>query len=102
MSATLVSSNTTIKVNGNVSGTAATLVASLSAALYTAPANGYAIVQVAATAGTITSWEIGGRIATLTATPNFPIHVGPGATVKFNSSTAATGVVSGIEFINTP
>lgn len=102
MSATLVSSNTTIKVNGNVSGTASTFGAGLSGVLYTAPANGYAIVQVATQFGGITSWEIGGRIATFLSTPNFPIHVGAGATVRFNCSGSAAGVVSGVEFVNTP
>ena len=105
MSATLVSSNTTIKVNGAV---AATSVAGSSGTLYTASSNEYAIINVYYDgAGTIT-FTVGGRIAgpvTTNATSLQGIYVGPSQAVAWSSNTTELSDVvqiSGVEFVNTP
>jgi hypothetical protein len=118
MSATLVSSNTTIKVNAAVSATATTgTTIGNQATLYTAPANGYAIVQVRNdSASAACRALVGGRnaIEMAAAEPSadgaagavaqVTLYVGPSQSlvVETRSSAAATLVASGVEFVNTP
>lgn len=99
MSATLVSSNTTLKVNAAISATT-----SFSGTLYTAPANGYAIVNLSgSSSGGTTLISIGGRPAL--STTGFIIgqtaFVGPSQSV---TAAIGTGIasISGVEFVNTP
>jgi hypothetical protein len=101
MSATLVSSNTTIKVNAAVSGSG-TAGSGGNANIYTAPANGYAIVQVGVSTGGFGSWQVGGRAVAAGSTIHF--YVGPNQTVTAinGSGFSNTAVCSGVEFINTP
>ena len=100
MSATLVSSNTTLKVNAAISAST-----SISATLYTAPANGYAIVNLTASSSAGgTTITIGGRnvISVTTATVlGQTAYVGPSQSVV---ATIGTGnaQISGVEFVNTP
>ncbi len=120
MSATLVSSNTTIKVNGavSVSGTASggTLT------LYTAPSNGYAIVQVSWSVATGSNMRIlvGSRIVYYVNESNHPanngttigqgmsaltLYIGPSQTLQISESAGSgsiSAVASGVEFVNTP
>lgn len=84
--------NTTIKVNAAISNTAS------NATLYTAPANGYAVVQVnLPTGGQVT---VGGVVAFQSgASLNNQLYIGP------SQSAVAVGnniTISGVEFINTP
>jgi len=100
MSATLVSSNTTLKVNAAVSVANGT---------YTAPANAYAIVNIfyisGGVAGTYTI-TVGTRRIWSTTTTNqqkefLGVYVGPGQ--QLSASGAYTAIdISGVEFINTP
>lgn len=111
MSSSLVSSNVTIKTNAAVSATKSVNTAGTSTdTLYTAPANGYAIINlfVTAFASTTLTITIGGRtISTISAvyTESKMYHVGPSQAVVI-TVTGATGVTtvvcSGVEFINTP
>lgn len=108
MSATLVSSNTTIKVNVGVNGANAL---AGSGTLYTAPANGYAIVHLTKTTtlGNIT-YSIAGRVIFTTGTAvlaaSQAYYVGPSQSVSWSSSVpgenANTIFAVGVEFINTP
>lgn len=105
MSATLVSSNTTIKVNAAVAGSGS----SSSGTLYTAPANGYAIIHWGTTSyssGTYTISIDGLQIGSLTTSqllqPAGGFYVGPGKSVTYTNSGSVTIVVKGVEFINTP
>lgn len=107
MSATLVSSNTTIKVNGAIS--AGNSLGQSSGTLYTAPAAGYAIVHIlkATSTGNL-SISLGGRTiypALTAATTFYNFHVGPSQSVAWSSSTGETSniiQILGVEFINTP
>lgn len=108
MSATLVSSNTTIKVNGAVS--AANSAFNNTVTLYTAPANGYAIVQVYCTVfgGTTNPRVIvGGRNVfqfTSVNTSVLGLYVGPSQSLQISEGGGSTftAVASGVEFLNTP
>ncbi len=107
MSATLVSSNTTIKVNGAVSGTASTPALGGSATIYTAPANGYAIVQISCTVyGNPTTVSVGGRQVVVFGAVNAGtqgVYVGPSQGLTLSTGGGVSTVVaSGVEFINTP
>ena len=106
MSATLVSSNTTIKMNAAVS---ASSTATFGNTMYTAPANGYAIVNVnkAGGVGNATITVGGVRINTATASPLAyqSIYIGPSQSFAWSSGAAeAAGMItiSGVEFVNTP
>lgn len=101
MSATLVSSNTTLKVNAAVSNSSSVN----GTTLYTAPANGYAVVNLtlSATAGTTTA-AVGTRTVlavTATGTVYQQIFIGPSQALVITLTTGS-GQVSGVEFINTP
>lgn len=111
MSATLVSSNTTIKINAAVNASSAL---ANSGTLYTAPSNGYAIIHFrkGTTTGNATL-TIGGRelfAAVSTGVlearlSNGGYFVGPSQSVAWSSgSTEAGGAfqIFGVEFINTP
>lgn len=107
MSATLVSSNTTIKVNGAIS--AGNAVGAISGTLYTAPSNGYGIVNFRSNgSANITSLTIAGRTFTNSLTGTqilYALYVGPSQSLSWTSSTglsANTVEVFGVEFINTP
>lgn len=110
MSATLVSSNTTLKVNAGIS--AGNSFGQSSGTLYTAPANGYAIVHLSklGTFGAVL-FTIGGKNATTAATAAFAsnsypaLYVGPSQSVSWSggsSEGANTVNVNGVEFVNTP
>lgn len=107
MSATLVSSNTTIKVNGNVSATGTAFGGTVT--LYTAPANGYAIIQAyctSVTGGVSGFLSVSGRAAVnaVSGTGAQALYVGPTASVTVTSSGAGNVVfvIAGVEFLNTP
>ena len=101
MSATLVSSNTTIKANGAVAASS-----SVSATLYTAPANGYAVLNLfmSASAGSVSA-SVGGRtVASFAATQSFSyqsVFVGPSQALTCSIGTGSVSI-SGVEFVNTP
>lgn len=107
MSATLVSSNTTIKLNAAVS--AGNTNGQTTGTLYTAPSTGYAIVHIlkATSSGTL-SISVAGRTIYAAATAGasfYNFHVGPSQSVSWASSTGEIGntmQVLGVEFINTP
>lgn len=107
MSATLVSSNTTIKVNGAIS--AGNSLGQISGTLYTAPSNGYGIVNFRSVgSANITSLTIAGRTFSTNITAAqiiYSIYVGPSQSLSWTSSAglaANTVEVFGVEFINTP
>lgn len=109
MAATLVSSNTTLRVSAAVSATGSTPGGGGTTTLYTAPSTGYAIVQLRATAvTTLGEIVVGSRvIATYTAASTSPItnvFIGPSQTLQVSStgSNAITVVASGVEFSNSP
>jgi hypothetical protein len=101
MGATLVSSNTTIKISAAISNQVTN-----SGTLYTCPANSYAIVNLAYdwTAASC-FFQVAGRtvgfITGADATVG-PIYVGPGQAVTITAGASGTGYISGVEFINTP
>ncbi len=103
MSATLVSSNTTIKMNAAV---AANTSAAGSTTLYTAPASGYAVVNLymSASTGSVTV-TVGGRtVASIAATNTVSyqsVFVGPSQALACSIGTG-TVAISGVEFVNTP
>ena len=102
MSATLVSSNTTIKVNGAVSASSGS-----SANLYTAPSNGYAIVNLTTINSTgTTSVTVGTRtvqsISSSTAVYGQQIYIGPSQVIAVTVSATGSAQISGVEFVNTP
>lgn len=95
-----------IKVNALVAATGA----AASGTLYTAPASGYAVIQVNATLSggtTEITLSVGGALvldatsSTLNAV-NTGIHVGPNQAVTYTRVGGGTGSVkiSGVEFIN--
>ena len=110
MSATLVSSNTTIKVSAGISYSSPSLAAS--GTIYTAPANGYGIVHVYKTSTTGSVYlTLGGRrmqlggTGSLDATSIIAIYVGPSQSLAWDGGTLeAAGVIqaAGVEFVNTP
>lgn len=108
MSATLVSSNTTIKVNGAISAGNAT--GSNNGTLYTAPANGYAIVQYYKAGGTTSvSPRVSGRQVGLALTTEvliYNIYVGPSQSFTWTGSGVESIAnvinITGVEYINTP
>lgn len=105
MSATLVSSNTTIKVNAAVS--ASQTANNSTVTLYTAPANGYAIVQLYfGTVATGGSASVAGRIVLIAAAnaTAYGIYIGPSQalTVTSNAPGNVNLLASGVEFVNTP
>lgn len=105
MSATLVSSNTTLKVNAAVSYSNPAL--ATSGTIYTAPANGYAIINLLVAASGSMDIQIAGRRInnTLTINPAQQFWVGPSQSVTWSSGVSqSAGAVqaSGVEFVNTP
>ena len=106
MSATLVSSNTTIKVNAAVSAT--NTANNNTVTVYTAPAGGYAIVQVFCSQMSATSAvaTVGGRtFMNLSVNSNLQgIYVGPSQSLQIVGTGFGnvTLLASGCEFINTP
>lgn len=106
MSATLVSSNTTIKINAAISnGVATNGFVGNSATAYTAPANGYAIVNIFLS-GNGPRATVAGRTVTSSTTGNQGVYVGPSQALAVVQDGAtgpsASMVVSGVEFVNTP
>lgn len=115
MSGAVISSNTTFKVNGAVSATdnAGTL---NTTTLYTAPANGFAIIQIyflnSSSGGTATEIRINDlkyyfyQDISVEKTESLNgVYIGPSQTVKvvFSASTSASLVnITGVEFINSP
>jgi len=97
MSATLVSSNTTIKVNGAVSAST-----SISATVYTAPANSYAILNLFTNGSFNGQVLVGGQIVNTGASQINTIWVGPSQSVSTLFVSAGTMYISGVSFINTP
>lgn len=100
------SGNSTIKVNGAVSGYQ-TRGSTGSTAVYTAPANGYALVNIRfAWSGGTHELRIGGRTLGTTSGSTFTgVTVGPGQSVEvFNAGVGGSceAWVSGVEFVNTP
>lgn len=116
MSATLIGNNVTVKINGAVSGTATA--SGGSATIYTAPANGYAIVNVcidlSGSAGSITvagrkvlvfnSGFLGPIAASSFVAGGFTVYVGPSQALAIVADAAGynRAVASGVEFINSP
>lgn len=85
------SSNTTIKVNGAVSARSVG-----AGTLYTAPATGYAILNVTLeSSGTLT---LAGRTILVLSTTQL-IYVGPSQAL---ACTSGTFNATGVEFVNTP
>ena len=110
MSATLVSSNTTIKINAAVN--AASALAS-SGTLYTAPANGYAIIHFRkASTSNNANISIAGRALHNAQTTEIQTigsamayYVGPSQSVTWSSGgieSAGAFTIFGVEFVNTP
>lgn len=105
MSATLIGNNVTVKINGAVSNSASAT--SGATTLYTAPATGYAIVNLFCTAfGSSGTFTVGGRVVhSFTGVSTVPIvvYVGPSQVVQITATGAAnTGVISGVDFVNSP
>jgi hypothetical protein len=97
MSATLVSSNTTIKVNAAVGNTVTG-----NGTVYTAPADGYAIVNLVLSGSWGGTVRVGGRDLLSNATTQNTIYIGPSQSLVVSSYSAGTLNISGVEFINTP
>jgi hypothetical protein len=97
MSATLVSSNTTIKVNAAVGATFAT-----NGTVYTAPADGYAIVNLVLSGGFNATVQVGGRNILSTASTQNTVYIGPSQSLVVSFYSAGTLWISGVSFINTP
>jgi len=104
------SANTTIKVNGAV-GTNITITSNTTSGVtYTAPSNGYAILQVAVSAGGTFQYQtiLSNRPChpPLSANAGYSnIYVGPSQTVQVITtgySVSATISYTGVEFVNTP
>lgn len=108
---TLVSNNVTIKTSAAVSATKSVNTSGTSTdTLYTAPATGYAIINLFVTAFASTQLvvSIGGRtvlISTAVDSQSRTFYVGPSQSVVATVTGAAgltTVVTSGIEYINSP
>lgn len=99
MSATLVSSNTTIKVNAAVSANNS----STSGTIYTAPANGYAIVNIL-NSNAANTVSIGGQlvISAVLINPSNIFYVGPSQAITYAAGAINQIRISGVEFVNTP
>jgi hypothetical protein len=98
MSATLVSSNTTIKVNAAVNASRSSL-----GTVYTAPANGYAIVQVYDNLNGNINMPGAALLNQLNGQAGLTqFYLGPGQYIEISSYTAGTVYVYGVEFVNTP
>lgn len=112
MAGSLVSNNTTIKVNGAVSATASRT-STGTTNLYTAPSTGYAIVNVhinqgGSSNGTVDVNSIA-AVTYISATQRDVqgIYVGPSQVIRMNhvevsGGTTRTVTVTGVEFINNP
>lgn len=125
MAGTLLGVNTTLRVNGAVSATTTSNLASGgNVTIYTAPANGYAIVQLSFNGGT--TWtgatiQVGGQDiifldssasiqpiigTTNRVTPLGAVFIGPSQSLVLTRTGAGSGSitidVSGVEFINSP
>ena len=105
MSATLVSSNTTIKVNGAVNTSR-----SSTGAIYTAPSNGYAIINwflditVTGANCSISDGSIVLYSSSTTDGQAYGYYLGPGLSLSLSigGGASATAYLRGVEFINTP
>lgn len=107
MAGGIFTGNTTIKINAAISATASPT--SSTVTLYTAPANGYAIVNLFCTAYAtlLVTTQVGSRVvASFGAVSTVPVtvYVGPSQVLNATASGASgtTVVASGVEFINTP
>jgi hypothetical protein len=121
--ATTVVTGTSIKVNGAVNAIGSVGVNTTGAVFYTAPAGGYAIINVTTTivgGGNALDVLVGGRLVyrtsggaitapftTNTATNSagtITVYVGPsqGVQLKSGSLTSGSAEISGVEFINSP
>ena len=105
------SSNTTLKMNAAVGGSAAVSGVGTSGVIYTAPATGYAIIQLATgNAGSFTWYaNISGRpasgVQTVSAPTQATIYLGPSATLTVTVTaftTAGNIYFTGVDFVNTP
>ncbi|HEY9705640.1 MAG TPA: hypothetical protein V6C58_24590 [Allocoleopsis sp.] len=117
MSFAVLGNNVSIKVNAAVSNSSS----AASATLYTAPANGYAIVQVGIDNGgsgavllsvgglgilnynpTDNVWNgqngTGGAFTALTQS----IYLGPSQSISYSGNLGGTVTVTGVSFINSP
>ena len=100
------SSNTTLKMNAAVSATFSVTTTGGSGTMYTAPATGYAVVNLSAKAagGSFTGyWIVGGRA--LAGDTNVGVFVGPSQTISWQTATYSTTgsvTISGVSFVNTP
>lgn len=92
------SSNVTIKVNAavfaNYTGGGAGNVT-----MYTAPANGYAIVGLLRLSGS-TSVFINGILISVSASPASFFHLGPGQSFQVASGVSNFATLQGVEFVN--
>lgn len=92
-----VNTSQSIKVNGAVSASGG------SGTIYTAPANGYAILMAARTVGNVGA-QIGGQqvLKNHAGSSEVPIllYVGAGQSVVVTTDSAGTLVISGVEFLN--
>lgn len=98
MPAGMFSNNTTIKINAAVTGSGT------SGTIYTAPASGYAILNVRLS-GSNQGITVGG-IQTITnqaatSTP-YTIYVGPSQAVAVTTDSTGSVQVTGVSFINSP
>lgn len=95
----VISANTTIKVNGAIDSSITS-----SATMYTAPANGYAIINAVITSSTAgASIAIAGNTL-ISSVLGYPVvlYVGPSQSVVGSISTSGAMNINGVEFINSP
>lgn len=94
------SSNVTLKVNAAVNATVTfgTNPPAGFTTLYTAPSNGYAIIQFTANGGAI---RIGNFQETISGV-SISRYIGPGLSFQVQNLTSAAYSVSGVEFVNSP
>lgn len=99
MSATLVSSNTTIKVNAAV-----TAARDSNGIVYTAPANGYAIVHVYQNGTFNLTMTAAGAVAGILNSQIglVAFYLGPGHAIEITSYSSGYAYVYGVSFVNTP
>lgn len=100
------SSNTTLKMNAAVSASFGVGGIGGSGTIYTAPATGYAVVNLSAKAagGSFTGyWIVGGRA--LAGDTNVGVFVGPSQTISWQTtaySSTGNATISGVSFVNSP
>jgi hypothetical protein len=98
------SSSVTLKVNGAVDyyHSGGSVVGQVT--VYTAPATGYAVVNLYTTAATgTTSWYINGNIiAATTAMLPDQIYLGPSQVLQYSASGSHVVHATGVSFVNSP